>query len=533
MNKELLKIKEECENSLWAYAQWMCPDRYWGDVHEDFFNYFQYGDSLCKLALIPRDHQKSFAIAVAATWLVAKMPWVRINYVSYSSDLVEAQMNTIQDLFYSEQFRELWPDHLNFEKDKRKDTYVHKKTGKWNTGVYEIDHPDRKKRMVRDPTIRATTVKSGNTGMHCDYTIFDDVVTDENYNSPAGKKECIACYKSFAKIMSAGGEWWAVGTKYADDDLYAHMAEIQFQNNDGELVDRWTEFRRSVEDSYKMTGDGNFLWPRMVMPNGAVYGFDKQELSIKKNDAQMGDGDLGLFGGQYYNDPSAMSEDVIAQGNFKYLDPRLLEQQGKDWYYNDKKLKLSCGADLAWTDSSSLNAKRRDYTALALVGIDEDGFIYVLALERFQTDKPEIYYKKIQELHEYWGFNKITIETNSAGKFVKSAVESLIRVAGGRLEVEGKTHTSHDGKKEERIAQVLHSRYRNGTIYHTKSGYTKILEQEIKQANPATDDLKDAVAIAVSLAVAPFKRRAQKKKKGNVLQMSRFQSGGQRRGRRA
>ena len=529
MNKELLAIKEECENSLWSYAQWLCPDRYWGDVHEDMFNFFQYGDSLCKLALIPRDHQKSFCAAVTVTWLIAKMPWVRINYVSYSEDLVEAQMNTIQDLLFSDQFRELWPDHLNFEKDARKDTWVHKKTGKWNSKVYEIDHPARKERMVRDPTVRATTVKSGNTGMHCDYTVFDDVVTDENYNSPAGQADCIACYKSFAKIMSAGGVWLAVGTKYRPDDLYAHMADITYMDGDKE-VERWTEFKRSVEDSYKKTGNGNFLWPKMTMPNGEVYGFDQVELSIKKADAMMGDGDLGLFGGQYYNDPTAMEEHVIKNSNFRYLEPNKLEQRGKDWYYEDKKLKLYAAADLAWTDASSLNAKRRDYTSLALVGIDDEGYIYVLALERFQTDKPEVYYQKIADLHEYWQFKKMTIETNSAGKFVKNAIESLIRVNGGNLEVEGKTHTSHSGKKEERVAQVLHSRYRNGYILHTKGGFTKLLEEELKQAKPPHDDLKDALAIAVAECVVPIKRRLPNKNTGDVIQLSRF--GGRRRGRR-
>jgi len=212
------------------------------------------------------------------------------------------------------------------------------------------------------------------------------------------------------------------------------------------------------------------------------------------------------------------------------MDLRQLEQTGKDWFYDDKKLKLYAGADLAWTDSSSLNAKRQDYTAVAVIGIDEEGYIYVLALERFQTDKPEVYYERIIEMYEYWQFKKITVETNAAGKIIKNFLEDEIRRNGGRLEVDGKPHTSHSGKKEERIATALHSRYRNGSIYHTKGGLTKLLEEELKLAKPAHDDLKDVLAIAVSECVAPLKRRGLQKKTGNVIPMSRF--GGQRRGRR-
>jgi len=528
MNKELLKIKEECEGSLKAYARWVSPDRYYGDVHYDLFDYFQYGEARCKLALIPRDHQKSWCAAVYVSWVLTVKPWSRINYVSWSESLVLAQMASIQSLLYSEPHRELWPTHLNFERDTRKNTWVHKPTEGWNKMNFYLDHPSRKERSVRDPSVRATTAKSGNTGMHCDLTIFDDVVTDENWDTEAGKADCVKCYKSFAKIASAGSKWVAVGTKYSETDLYTMMLDIEYTVA-GIKKNRWDVFERVVEDSYRRTGDGAFLWPKQLQKNGEWYGFDEEELSIKKADALI-DGDLGLFYGQYYNDPADESTHVIKQSDFKYLEPKHLEQIGRDWYYKDKKLKLFAAADLAWTDSGSINAKRRDFTALSVVGIDEDGYIFVLALERFQTDKPEVYYDKIIELCDYWEFKKITIETNGAGQIIKNFVEDEVRRNGGRLEVEGKPHVSHQGKKEERVAQALHQRYRNGTIYHTKGGYTKLLEEELKLAKPPHDDLKDTLAIAVAECVAPLKLRGGMKRSGNVIQLSKY--GGGRRGRR-
>jgi hypothetical protein len=528
LNKELLAIREECENSLKAYAQWVSPDRYYGDVHFDLFDYFQYGEARCKLALIPRDHQKSWCAAVYVSWILTIKPWARINYVSWSESLVLAQMTSIESLLYSDAHRELWPDHLNFERDTRKNTWVHKPTEGWNKMNFYLDHPARKERMVRDPSVRATTAKSGNTGMHSDVTVFDDLVTDENWDTESGKADVLKCYKSFAKINSSGGHFIAVGTKYSEDDLYTKMLDIEYTIQ-GEKHKRWDVFERVVEDSYRRTGDGTFVWPKAQMPNGEWYGFDEEELAIKKADALI-DGDLGLFYGQYYNDPADESTHVIKQSDFKYLDPRHLEQNGKSWYYLGKKLKLYAAADLAWTDSSSLNAKKRDFTALAVVGIDDEGYIYVLALERFQTDKPEVYYERIIELQEYWEFNKITVETNAAGHIIKNFLQDEVRRNGGRLEVEGKPHVSHSGKKEERVANALHQRYRTGTIYHTKGGLTKMLEEELKLAKPPHDDLKDTLAIAVAECVAPLKRRGLERQHSNVIPMSRF--GGGRRTRR-
>ena len=528
MDAELVKIKEQCESSFKDYADWVTPMRYYGDVHYDAMDFMQYGESLCKLVLIPRDHQKSFMAALYCTWILAKEPWARINYVSWSESLVNAQMTTIEQILTSERFRLLWPEHLNFVKDARKNQMVHKPQEGWNKQNFYLDHPSRTERMVRDPSVRATTAKSGNTGMHCDYTIFDDIVTDENWDTQSGKDDCMKCYKSFAKIMSAGGRWVAVGTRYAEDDLYHYMLEIEYQVA-GKTFKRWSKFQRQVEDSVLRSGTGNYCWPKQQMPNGDWYGFDEEELAIKKADALI-DGDIGLFYGQYYNDPTDESTHVIKQSDFKYLDPRKLEQVGASWHYDDKKLKLVASADLAWTDSSSKDAKRRDFTALAVIGICEEGYIYVLALERFQTDKPEVYYEKIIELYDYWGFKKMYIETNSAGKFVKKFLEDEIRRNGGRLTIEGKSHTSHQGKKEERINQVLVGRYRNGTIYHTKGGYTKLLEEELKLLKPPHDDLKDTLAIGVAEAVAPLKRARRERESNNVIRLSRY--GGSRRGRR-
>ena len=384
--------------------------------------------------------------------------------------------------------------------------------------------------MIRDASVRFVTAKSGNTGMHSDITFFDDLVTDENWFGEADKKAIMRTYKNFAKINSTGSRMFAVGTRYSPDDLYSHMKELMYEVK-GIQYNRWKFFERTVEDSPLRDGTGEYCWPKQKMPNGEWFGFDEEELAIKKADALI-DGDIGLFYGQYYNDPTNSAASVVDKECFKYLEKRFLTESEGRWYYRNKRLKLYACADLAWTDGGNINSGRRDYTALCVIGIDEDGYIYVLDIERFQTDKTEVYYERIIDLHEYWGFDKIIIETNAAGKIIKNNIEAEIRRYGGRLSVEGRPNVSHGGKKQERIAQTLHHRYKNGTIYHSKGKYTRLLEEEVMSERPPHDDLKDVLAMAVSEAVAPLRlKRNQKKSTAQVVQMSRF--GGRRKNRRA
>ena len=66
--------------------------------------------------------------------------------------------------------------------------------------------------------------------------------------------------------------------------------------------------------------------------------------------------------------------------------------------------------------------------------------------------------------------------------------------------------------KEERIAAVLEHRYENGDVWHMEGGWTQVLEEELVQSRPAHDDIKDALASAVSIANAPQRSMANKMK---------------------
>src|SRR5574337_897550 len=84
-------------------------------------------------------------------------------------------------------------------------------------------------------------------------------------------------------------------------------------------------------------------------------------------------------------------------------------------------------------------------------------------------------------------------------------IKDYITKSGLRLSIEEFRPTRHEGSKEERIAASLEHRYDNLEVWHLEGGWTSILEEELVLSRPPHDDIKDALASAVSIAVPPAK----------------------------
>ena len=62
-----------------------------------------------------------------------------------------------------------------------------------------------------------------------------------------------------------------------------------------------------------------------------------------------------------------------------------------------------------------------------------------------------------------------------------------------------------EGSKEQRIAAALEHLYDNLQMWHPEGGWVNVLEEELVQSRPQHDDIKDALASAVTIAVKPQK----------------------------
>ena len=132
--------------------------------------------------------------------------------------------------------------------------------------------------------------------------------------------------------------------------------------------------------------------------------------------------------------------------------------------------------DLAFSEGNRHKKVKRDFTAIAVVAWDADGYLYVLDLVRFQTDRAEIYYQKAIELHQYWNFREVTVETNAGGNVIANFVQDEVRRAGETLVVKHQTKNQREGTKEERNAQTKAWRDNMKTMGYTSRTLPAALE---------------------------------------------------------
>lgn len=504
------EIREAAEADLELFIRLVHPHRVLGQVHIDVIRWWTRGDARShQLLLLPRDHGKSALTAYRVAWEITRNPSVRILYISSTANLATKQLKFIKDILTSDIYRYYWPEMVNLEETKRE---------KWTESEISVDHPIRKAETVRDPTVFTAGLTTGIVGLHCDVSVFDDVVVADNANTEEGRNKIAAQYSLLASIEGTTSRQWVCGTRYHMLDLYAEMMQIKVEqfNEAGEEEEAeplYEIYERAVED--RGDGYGQFLWPKQMRPDGKWFGFDDKVLARKK--AQYLD--KTQFFAQYYNNPNDSDSAPIKRELFQYYDRSHLRREQGSWTFQGRRLNIFAAVDFAY----SMN-KKADYTSLVTVGVDGNNNYYILDIERFKTDKISDYFTKILSAHQRWGFRKLRAEVTSAQQvIVKDLKENYIRPYGLALSIEDYRPTRQQGSKEERMAAILQPRYENRQIWHYKDGNCQTLEDELVLQRPPHDDVMDALASCIDMCVPPSPMTMnQRRTTSNVISHPRF-----------
>lgn len=504
-------IRLAAEADLVTFIKLVAPKQVLGAVHEELCSWWQRQDRRShQIVLLPRDHGKSRMMAYRVAHHITVNPDCRILYISATSNLAEKQLKMIKDILTSSIYQRYWPEMVHPDEGKRE---------KWTNTEISVDHPKRKEEAVRDPTVFIGGLTTSLTGLHCDVAVMDDVVVYENAYTDEGRNKVQSQYSLLASIQGGEAEVWVAGTRYHPKDLYASLIDMseEVYDKEGNVIDSrpvYEAFERAVEDSGD--GTGQFLWPVQVRSDGRRFGFNAEILARKR--AQYLD--RTQFRAQYYNDPNDPGELRIGRDKFQYYDRKFLTQSGGHWYYRDKKLNLYASVDFAYSLRD-----RADYTAIVVIAVDRDNQVYVLDIDRFKTDRIPDYYQHILELHSKWMFKKLAAEVTAAQKtIVRDLRDNYFVPQGLLLSVTEIAPTRHQGSKQERMAAILEPRYDNQSVWHFKGGHCQTLEDELVLTHPPHDDCMDALATAISIAVAPTGMLARDKsqRKDNVVYHPRF-----------
>jgi phage terminase large subunit-like protein len=348
--------------------------------------------------------------------------------------------------------------------------------------------------------------------MHCDIAVLDDIVVYENAYTGEGRNKVKSQYSLLSSIEGAEAREWVVGTRYHPADLYNDLLQMEedLYDDDGNKVGEETIyeiFERPVEDNGD--GTGQMLWPRSQRRDGKWFGFDLKVLAKKRGQYL----DKGQFRAQYYNDPSDPDNVPVGSDKFQYFERKHLRQENGYWFYRDNKLNVYAAVDFAFSLS-----KKADYTAIVVIGIDAENNVYVLDIDRFKTDRISDYFDHIFQLSTKWSFRKMRAETTVAQVAIVKQLKELVKQHGLSLSIEEFRPNKHQGNKQERISAALEPRYDNLSMWHYRGGNTQILEEELSSRNPPHDDVIDALASVVDMAVKPS--RTVRRDRDNVVQFN-------------
>lgn len=490
------QIREAAKEDLFTFARLVNPGYMYGDIHKSIFKWMQdynlFGSDESytsnKLIMLPRAHLKSHMVATWCAWIITRHPEITMLYVSATAELAETQLYAIQNILGSTTYQRYFPEYINPQEGLRE---------RWSVKKLSIDHIQRKIEGIRDATVATAGLTTNTTGWHADIVVADDLVVPENAYTEDGREGVSKKASQFTSIRNAGGFTMACGTRYHPKDVYAtwKAQEYDIYNSEEEVVTQkpvWEIIEYAVEI------DGVFLWPRAVRGDNKAFGFNAQVLARIRAEYS----DIVQFYAQYYNNPNDPGSARISGDKFQYYDLKYLKPRDGYWYFKNKKLNVYASIDFAFS-----LAKKADFSAVVVIGIDEDGYIYTLDIDRFKTDKISVYFEHIKKLHSKWGFRKLRAEVSVAQAIIVNDLRDSMREEGLSVSIDAHRPTRHEGSKEERIASALEYRYDNQVIWHFKGGYIDVLEEELMLSRPAHDDIKDALASAIEIAIKPKKSR--------------------------
>jgi len=483
--KKREEIRRLAEADLLTFIKLVAPHRMLGAVHEELIHWWTRDDAKDnQLVLLPRDHQKSAMIAYRVAWWITKHPETTVLYVSATADLAEKQLKFIKDVLTSDIYQYYWPEMVNSNENMRE---------RWSVSEVSVDHPKRKAEGVRDPTVKAVGLTANFTGLHCNVAVLDDIVVPSNAYTQTGRDDTASVYSQLSSIETTGAKEWVVGTRYHPADIYRDMidmTETYYSDEEDEDVELavYEVFERQVE-----TND-EFLWPKMRRNDGKVFGFDDRELARKRAKYI----DITQFHAQYYNNPNSPENTYIDSGKFIYYNRENLKRISDVWYLGDKLLHIYGAVDFAY----SMN-ERSDYTVILTVGVDNDGYIYVLDIDRFRTNRISEMYIRIAKAYDKWRFKKLRAEVTAAQSLVVTQLKEYMRAQNIAFIIEEHRPSTN---KEDRIRLALEPRYSNSVIWHYKGGNCSVLENELLMEHPEHDDVKDTLAAVVEIAKAPMKK---------------------------
>lgn len=423
-------------------------------LHRDLCNNVSTNPGKHKLVLMPRGSFKSSVVTVGkSVWDITNNPNIRILIASETYQNAQKFLREIKGHFErGEEFRRHYGDWVPKEGWTETEITVNKRT-----------------KNFKEPTITTAGVDVTKVGMHYDIIYVDDPMSQNNTGNSEAMDKVKDWYKLLFSLLEPTGQMIVIGTRWDDSDLYGYIIESEEERKkEGKPSQFEITLRKATED------DGTLAFP--------------QRLTREFLDNQLKLQGSYIFNAQYQNDPVPRDEAVL----------------GNIVYYRDEDVIGKHLTKFMAVDPAISEKETADYSAIVVVGVDQDQNWYVLVALQKRCQPKELI-DTIIATYELHRPTKIALEQVAFQKSLTYYIAEEQKKRGVWLPIfEAKADTD----KLRRIL-TLQPRFELGQVKIKKD--MEDLEYQLRRFPRAKhDDLLDSLAFVEQIVYYPRPERRLK-----------------------
>jgi predicted phage terminase large subunit-like protein len=432
-------------------------------VHKDCDKPFAEQDVVKqRLLLDPRGHFKTTIDVCDIVQWILNFPDIRILIMTGTEDLAARMLYEVKEQFWhNDRMRLLFPEYC-----------VPAEQAEFgNTTEFTV--PNRTK-VLREPTVTISTIKSVKAGSHYDVIKCDDLVHENNIGTPDLIQKTIDAYCHTTPLLEPYGYRDVIGTRYDHSDLYGWIID----NNEGEYLVHarkcWV-CKHDKKTPCTKTPDGS---------HGLLFGERFTESWLKK---QFKDNPY-IFSCQYFNDPTPLETNAITEA--------LIESHTIPYQQLPKTGRVFVAWDLAFSQQ-----EYSDYCVGAVGLYDDQGRLFVIDLDRGRYSPHELVLH-IFNLVKKWHPARVGIEKAYGAEFIEPALLAFSRQHRIHLPLDW-FKTNPKQKKKTKIA-ILEALLKQDKLYFASHlpEREEMVKEFVRFPRYKHDDIPDAIAMLVNYANA-------------------------------
>lgn len=460
------------------------------------------------LVLMPRGHLKStICVTLYCLWRIYRNPNIRIMVGTDVKELSWAFIRELRSYFEDRDLQEtVWnsrphisgplvPDLDRSGRRRGEDeNEAQDKKIIWSATALQVLRSDK----MKEPTVRAGSVGSINTGEHYDLVILDDIVDFKNTKTSNLIEKTFNWAQDLESVVDprravhmgtvsgkklydhVGDQVLVLGTRYARGDYYEYLIENKLEL--GYNVMFRNVYRNGVDDTE------GYLWPERF--NAKVVASLRKRLKGKK------------FASQYMNKIITEETQPLNPENIQYYvaEPRANVGYVDIW---TEEGRVIVRPYLVIDPAISMDM-RADDTSICVGGLDTEGRFWVLE-QHLGHFKPEKTASIVYDLVLKWHLQTCYVENVGFQRALMYTIDDYFKAKNVHMKCkEWKPHGK--GAKKPRIENYLEPYFSGRRIFLPAAlKYNSTIQDSVTYfpSDVVKDDAPDTWAILIEIAKPP------------------------------